>query len=100
MGRLFGLRHDPRAHVVVLEPEQVAQVLAAAQKWYPDHALLVTVLFLTACGRVRRSGCSGRTSTPARNLIDLQRTVAVRGGRAIVNTPKSGRLRIVDCPLR
>ena len=46
VGRLFGLRHDARAHVVVLEAEQVAQVLAAAQKWYPDHALIVTVLFL------------------------------------------------------
>jgi integrase len=42
---------------------------------------------------------------PARNLIDLQRTVSIRGKKAtteepslIVNTPKSGRLRIVDCP--
>ncbi len=98
VGRLFGLRHDPRAHVMVLEPEQVAQVLAAAQKWYPDHALLVRCCFSPACERARRSGCSGRTSTRRRNLIDLQRTVAVRGGRVLVNTPKSGRLRIVDCP--
>jgi len=98
VGRLFGLRHDPRAHVVVLEPEQVAQVLAAAQKWYPDHALLVTVLFLTGMREGEALGLQWADLDPARNLIDLQRTVAVRGGRVIVNTPKSGRLRIVDCP--
>ena len=33
-----------------------------------------------------------------RNLVDLRRTVAFRGGRLIVNTPKSGKLRTVDAP--
>ena len=105
VGRLFGLRHDPRAHVVVLEPEQVAQVLAAAHKWYPDHALLVTVLFLTGMREGEALGLQWTDLDPARNLIDLQRTVSIRGRKAttaapslIVNTPKSGRLRIVDCP--
>src|SRR5262249_3190808 len=32
-GRLFNARHDARQHVVVLEPESVATVLAAATKW-------------------------------------------------------------------
>jgi len=98
VGRWFSLRHDPRAHVVVLEPEQVAQVLAAAHKWYPDHALLAAVLFLTGMREGEALGLQWADLDPARNLIDLQRTVAVRGGRVIVNTPKSGRLRIVDCP--
>jgi integrase len=83
---------------VVLEPEQVAQVLAAAQKWYPDHALLVTVLFLTGMREGEALGLQWADLDPARNLIDLQRTVAVRSGRVVVNAPKSGRLRIVDCP--
>src|SRR5262249_18425123 len=33
-----------------------------------------------------------------RNLVDLRRTVAVRGGRGIVNPPTGGRLRAVDLP--
>ena len=98
VGRLFGLRHDPRAHVVVLEPEQVAQALTAAHKWYPDHALLVTVLFLTGMREGEALGLQWADLDLPRNLIDLQRTVAVRGGRVVGNTPKSGRLRIVDCP--
>ena len=47
----------------------------------------------------------GADLDPARSLIDLQRTVSIRRKKAttedpllIVNTPKSGRLRIVDCP--
>ena len=34
-----------------------------------------------------------------RNLIDLRRTVALRKGRLIVNTPKSGKLRTIDIPV-
>jgi len=105
IGRLFGLRHDPRAHVVVLEPEAVAQLLAAAQKWYPDHALFVTVLFLTGMREGEALGLQWADLDPARNLIDLRRTVTIRGNKTnpdapslIVNTPKSGRLRLVDCP--
>jgi integrase len=105
VGRMFGLRHDPRVHVVVLEAAQVAQVLAAAHKWYPDHALLVTTLFLTGMRAGEALGLQWTDLDPARNLIDLQRTVSIRGKKAtaeesslIVNTPKSGRLRIVDCP--
>lgn len=37
-------------------------------------------------------------SSRRRNLIDLRGTVAFRGGRLIVNTPKSGKLRTVDTP--
>jgi len=46
-GKLFDLRQDKRRDVVVLEPPQVARVLQAAAKWYPDHELAVTTLFYT-----------------------------------------------------
>jgi hypothetical protein len=36
---------------------------------------------------------------PTRNVIELQWTAGVRGGRLIVNTPTSGRLRMVGVPV-
>jgi integrase len=97
-GRLFNARHDPREHVVVLEPESVATVLAAATKWYPDHALAVRVLFYTGMREGELLGLQWDDIDWRRNLIDLRRTVAFRNHRLIVNTPKSGKLRTVDVP--
>ncbi len=98
LGKLFSLRHDPRAHVVVLEPEGVAQVLAAAAKWYPDHELAVRTLFYTGVREGELLGLQWDDVDWPRNLIDLQRTIAFRKGRIIVNTPKSGKLRTIDAP--
>jgi integrase len=98
VGRFFNLRHDPRAHVVVLEPEHVAQVLAAAGKWYSEWEVLVTLLFFTGMREREVLGVQWPDLDPSRKLLDLRRTVAIRQGALIVNTPKSGRLRIVDVP--
>lgn len=98
MGRLFSLRHDPRAHVVVLEPEGVAQVLTAAAKWYPDHELAVRTAFYTGVREGELLGLQWEDFDWPRNLVDLRRTVAFRKGRLIVNTPKSGKLRTIDVP--
>jgi integrase len=97
-GRLFNARHDAREHVTVLEPEAVATVLKAAVKWYPDHELAVRVLFYTGMREGELLGLQWSDLDWRRNLIDLRRTVACRGGRLIVNTPKSGKLRTVDAP--
>jgi integrase len=97
-GRLFNARHDAREHVVVLEPESVATVLATATKWYPDHALAVRVLFYTGMREGELLGLQWEDIDWRRNLIDLRRTVAFRSHRLIVNTPKSGKLRTVDVP--
>jgi len=53
LGKLFSLRHGLRQHVTVLEPEGVAQVLAAAAKCYLDHELALRALFCTGFGRAR-----------------------------------------------
>jgi integrase len=98
LGKLFSLRHDPRAHVVVLEPEGVAQVLAAAAKWYTDDELAVRAIFYTGMREGELLGLQWDDVDWPRNLIDLRRTVALRKGRLIVNTPKSGKLRTIDAP--
>lgn len=97
-GRLFNARHDAREHVVVLEPESVAAVLKVAVKWYPDHELAIKTLFYTGVREGELLGLRWEDLDWQRNLIDLRRTVAFRGGRLIVNTPKSGKLRTVDVP--
>lgn len=97
-GRMFNARHDPREHVMVLEPEGVASVLTAATKWYHDHELAVRVLFYTGMREGELLGLQWEDFDWRRNLIDLRRTVAFRTGRLIVNTPKSGMLRTVDAP--
>jgi integrase len=97
-GRLFNARHDVREHVAVLEPESVAAVLKAAVKWYPDHELAVRTLFYTGMREGELLGLQWDDIDWPRKLIDLRRTVALRNGRLIVNTPKSGKLRTVDAP--
>jgi integrase len=97
-GRLFNARHDAREHVTVLEPEAVGTVLKAAVKWYPDHEVAVRVLFYTGMREGELLGLQWSDFDWRRNLIDLRRTVAFRGGRLIVNTPKRGKLRTVDAP--
>jgi integrase len=97
-GRFFDARHDPREHVTVLDAGDVATVFQAATKWYPDHELAVRVLFQTGMREGELLGLQWDDIDWPRNLIDLRRTVAVRGGRWIVNTPKSGKLRTVDLP--
>jgi integrase len=99
LGKLFSLRHDPRQHIAVLEPDGVARVLTAATKWYPDHELAVRVLFYTGMREGELLGLHWEDIDWQRNLIDLRRTVALRKGRLIVNTPKSGKLRTIDIPV-
>src|SRR5262249_8792912 len=98
LGRLFNARRDAREHVVTLEPGSVKSVLTAATKWYPDQALALRVLFHTGLREGELLGLQWEDIDWQRNLIDLRRTVACRGGRLIVNTPKSGKLRTVDVP--
>lgn len=98
LGRFFDARHDAREHVVVLDAPDVARVLQAAAKWYPDHELAVRVLFQTGMREGELLGLQWDDVDARRNLIDVRRTVAIRGGRWIVNTPKSGKLRTVDIP--
>jgi integrase len=97
-GRFFDARHDPREHVVTLDASDIAVVLKAAEKWYPDHALAVRVLFQTGMREGELLGLQWQDIDWQHNLVDLRRTVAVRGGRWIINTPKSGKLRTVDLP--
>ena len=98
-GRFFDARHDAREHVVVLEPEDVARVLKAAAKWYPDHELAARVLFYTGMREGELLGLQWDDIDWTRNLIDLRRTVAFRNGQLIVNSPKSGKLRTIDVPV-
>jgi integrase len=97
-GRFFDARHDPREHVVALDVPDIARVLQAAAKWYPDHELAVFVLFHTGMREGELLGFQWQDIDWSRNLVDLRRTVAVRAGRWIVNTPKSGKLRTIDIP--
>jgi integrase len=97
-GKLLGGRHDPREHVQVLDASDVARVLTAAMKWYPDHELLVALLFQTGMREGEALGLQWTDFDWQRNLVDLRRTVAVRKGRLVVNAPKSGKLRTVDLP--
>ena len=98
LGKLFSLRHDPRADVTALEPADVAPVLRAAAKWYPDHELAVQTLFYTGIREGELLGLRWDDVDWPRNLIDLRRTVAFRKGGLIVNTPKSGKIRTIDVP--
>ena len=98
LGKLFSLRHDPRQHVTALEPADVAPVLRAAAKWYPDHELAVQTLFYTGIREGELLGLRWEDIDWPRNLVDLRRTVAFRKGGLIVNTPKSGKLRTIDVP--
>ena len=97
-GKVMGARHDPREHVTVLDAESVGRVLAAAAKWYPDHEPLVTLLFQTGQREGEALGLHWEDFDWQRNIVDLRRTVGVRKGRLVVNTPKSGKLRTVDLP--
>ena len=98
LGKLFSLRHDPRQHVIALEPANLAPILRAAAKWYPDHELAVRTLFYTGIREGELLGLQWDDVDWPRNLIDLRRTVAFRKGGLIVNTPKSGKLRTIDVP--
>ncbi len=97
-GKLLGARQDPRQHVTVLEPVDVGKVLTGAASWYPGHALLVDLFFHTGVREGEALGLQWEDLDWSRSLIDLRRSVAVRGGRLVVNTPKSGKLRTVDLP--
>ncbi len=98
LGKLFGLRHDSRLHVMALEPADLAPVLRAAAKWYPDHELAVRTLFYTGIREGELLGLRWDDIDWRRNLIDLRRTIAFRKGALIINTPKSGKLRTIDVP--
>lgn len=97
-GRFFDARHDPRSHVVALDAPDIACILRAAEKWYPDHETAIRVLFQTGMREGELLGLQWQDIDWPRNLIDLRRTVAVRAGRWIINAPKSGKLRTVDIP--
>ncbi len=97
-GRFFDARHDAREHVTVFDTRDVAEVLKAAGKWYPDHEILVATLFYTGMREGEALGLQWEDFDWQRNLVDLRRTVGVRNGRLVVNTPKSGKLRTVDLP--
>jgi integrase len=97
-GKLLGGRHDPLGHVHVLEAADTGRVLAAAAKWYSDHELLVCLLFQTGMREGEALGLQLDDVDWQRSLVDLRRTVAVRKGTLVVNTPKSGKLRTVDLP--
>jgi integrase len=97
-GRFFDARHDAREHVTVLEPPDIARVLRSAAKWYPEQAVAVELLFTTGMREGELLGLQWDDFDWSRNLIDLRRTVAIRGGRLHVVTPKSGKLRTVDVP--
>jgi len=99
LGKLFSLRRDPRQHVVVLEPQDVARVLRAAVKWYPDQELAVRMLFYTGMREGELLGLQWQDIDWQRNLIDLRRTVALRRAQIILSTPKSGKLRTIDIPM-
>jgi integrase len=97
-GKVFSVRHDPKAHVVALDEAGVGQVLAAAVKWFPEYELAVRTLFLTGMREGELLGLKWEDFDWPHNLIELRRSVAQRQGRLIVNTPKSGKLRTVDIP--
>jgi integrase len=99
-GKLFDLRQDKRKDVVVLEPPQVAHVLQAAAKWYPDHELAVTTLFYTGTREGELLGLQWDDFDFQRGTVELRYAVSLGRGeqRLIVNTPKSGKIRTVDLP--
>jgi integrase len=99
-GKLFDLRQDKRKDVAVLEPTQIARVLQAAAKWYPDHELAVTTLFYTGVREGELLGLQWDDFDFQRGTVELRRTVSLGRGerRLIVNTPKSGKIRTVDLP--
>ncbi len=97
-GKLFDARHDARQHVKVFDTQDVADVLKSAAKWYPDHELLVVLLFYTGMREGEALGLQWEDFDWQRRLVDLRRTVGVRKGGLVVNTPKSGKLRTVDLP--
>src|SRR4030095_10720455 len=83
-----------------LEPTQIARVLQAAAKWYPDHELAVTTLFYTGVREGELLGLQWDDFDFQRGTVELRRTVSLGRGerRLIVNTPKSGKIRTVDLP--
>jgi integrase len=97
-GRFFDARHDPREHVTVLDAQDVAKILKAAAKWYPDYEVLVATLFYTGMREGEALGLKWQDFDWQRNLVDLRRTIGVRKGGLVINTPKSGKLRTVDLP--
>ena len=82
----------------MLEAADTGRVLDAAAKWYSDHELLVCLLFQTGMREGEAFGLQFDDVDWQRSLVDLRRTVAVRKGCLVVNTPKSGKLRTVDLP--
>ena len=97
-GKLFDARHDARQHVKVFDTQDVADVLKSAAEWLSDHELLVVLLFYTGMREGEALGLQWEDFDWQRRLVDLRRTVGVRKGGLVVNTPKSRRLRTVDLP--
>jgi integrase len=99
-GKLFDLRQDKRTNVAVLELPEVARVLQAAAKWYPDHELAIQTLFYIGLREGELLGLQWDDFDFKRGTVELQRTVSLGRGerRLIINTPKSGKIRTVDLP--
>ena len=80
-GKLFDARHDARQHVKVFDTQDVADVLKSAAKWYPDHELLVVLLFYTGMreGEVELPRFRGHPIVGAeRSIHDAEEPSAVR----------------------
>jgi len=97
-GRYLQHRQDARAAVAVLTEEEVARLFAAAARWYPEHEVLVRLLFLTGLREGEAFGLQWGDLDLAGGFLEVRRTVDVRGGRWLVVPPKSGRSRRVDLP--
>lgn len=74
----------------------MAQGVPQCRQVVPDHELAVRVLSYTGMREGELLGLQWEDIDWQRDLIELRRTVAFRRGRLIVNTPKSGKLRMID----
>jgi len=98
-GRYLHHREDPRAHVTALTAAEVARVLAAVERWYPEYDELVALLFLTGVREGEAFGLQWGDLDVVGGFLEVRRTVDFRPGRFLVGTPKSGRTRRVDVPV-
>jgi integrase len=91
-----GASRDQGIHVEVFEEAEVASILKAARRLFPDYELLVRTLFFTGLRLGELLGLRWEDWDFRRGLLVVRRKVKVHKGELLIEETKTHRQRKVD----
>ena len=93
-----GLTEREARKVAALTAAELSHLLATAEKDYPDHADLLTVLAWTGLRLGEACGLQWGDLDFKGHFLEVSRSIHYRAHRVLIGAPKSGQARRVDLP--